>query len=295
MFGLPVSPIKFGKDLKSEVERDALFNGAAALVFYLVLALFPALIFLLSLLPYLPIENLQQEIMAFMGEILPGEASSAVTGVVNDLTSQPRQGLLSFGLIGTLWAASSGFAAVMQQLNITYDVTEKRSFIKVRLIALWLLLLFTVLMVGAFALIILGGKLEDFLAANFGFGDAILTFFAIMRWVIIFGMLSLVFGVIYWLGPNVDQKFKFITPGSVFGVLGIIIASYGFKVYVANFASYDKTYGSLGGVIVLMLWLYVAGIVLLLGAEINSLIEHYHPEGKDKGERTTHDYHPSPA
>jgi len=295
MLGLPVSPITFAKDLKNEVERDAIFNGAAALVFYLILALFPALIFLLSLLPYMPIENLQQAITDFVSQTLPGEAASMITGYISNLASQPRTGLLSFGLLGTLWAASSGLAAVMQQLNITYGIRDRRSFFKVRATALMLLVIFTFLMLGSFALIVLGGRIQDFLAANLGFGDTLLTTFAILRWIIIFAMICLGFAVVYYLGPDVDQKFKFISPGSVFGAVAIALASVGFKLYVTNFGNYDKTYGSIGGVIVLMLWLYVAGIVLLLGAEINSLIEHYHPEGKNKGERTTPGYQPSPA
>ena len=296
MLGLPVSTMKFAKDLKSEIEKDAVFNGAAALVFYLILAIFPALIFLLSLLPYLPIPNLEQAIMDFIGQALPGEASATLGGVVNDLISQPRGDLLSFGLLGTLWAASSGLAAIMQQLNITYGVTEKRPFFKVRGIALLLLLIFSILILSSFALIVLGGELQNYLAATLGLSDLVLTVFAILRWFIIFAMISLSFAIVYYLGPNVEQKFRFITPGSAFGAIAIAAASLGFKLYVTNFASYDKTYGSLGGVIILMLWLYVAGIVLLLGSEVNSLIEHYHPKGKEKGERTPpSDYQPSPA
>jgi len=295
MFGLPVTPMKFAKDLKEGVERDAIFNGAAALVFFLVLALFPALIFLLSLLPYLPIANLQEAIVDFVGQALPGESATLINTYISDLASEPQGGLLSIGLLGTIWAATSGLAAVMQQLNITYDVKETRSFLKVRGVALLLLLIFSVLMLGSFALIVLGGRLQDFLGAQFGLSQGLLGTFAVLRWVIIFAMISLSFAIVYYLGPNVSQKFKFISSGSIFGAVAISLASLGFKFYVENFGNYDKTYGSIGAVIILMLWLYVAGIVLLLGAEINSLIEHYHPEGKEKGERTAPGYKPSHA
>lgn len=285
MLGLPVSVKQFGQDLKREVERDAVFNGAAALAYYLMLAVFPGVIFFLSLLPYLPIENLQDTIMRFIESSLPGDASSVFSGVVAEITTQTKGGLLTFGLLGTIWAATSGLAAVIQQLNITYGVREARSFIKQRLTALMLMVIFSVLMIGAFALILLGEPLRNYLAANLGWDEGILAVFTALRWIIIFAMILSVFAVVYYFGPNVKQKFRFITAGSLFGAISIALASKGFNFYLANFGNYDKTYGSIGGVIVFMLWLYVCGLVLLMGAELNALIEHYHPAGKTKGER----------
>ncbi|MEW5744798.1 MAG: YihY/virulence factor BrkB family protein [Nitrospirota bacterium] len=281
-----VSPQQFLLQLKQEISDDNVFNGAAALGFYLTLALFPAMILLLTLIPYLPIRNVDKAIMDLLGQALPQEAFGMVSGVVNEVTSERRGGLLSFGILATLWAASSGMYAIMQQLNITYDVKEGRSFIRARATALMLSLLFALLVIGAFSLVVLGGVIQEWIGSRFGFSDALLTFFAMFRWIVIVVALLLGFAIIYRYGPNVEQKFVFITPGSVLGVTLLIIASLVFAVYTRNFADYSATYGSIGAVIILMLWLYIAGLVILIGSEINALLEHYSPKGKRKGEKT---------
>lgn len=283
-----VSGKQFFKDLKREISQDNVSNGAAALAYYLTLAIFPAMIAMLSVVPYLPIENVDQAIMDLLRQALPEQAASMFTGVVNEVAQNKKGGLLSVGLLATLWAASNGIYAIMQQLNITYDVKEERSFVKGRLTAIGLTLLFGLLIVGAFSLVVFGGKLQEWLGSSVGFSSALLTAFAALRWVIIAGALLLGFAVIYYWGPNVEQKFKFVTPGSVLGVLLLVGISLAFKAYVSNFGKYEATYGSIGAVIVLMLWLYFTGLVLLLGSEINALIEHYRPEGKSKGQKTRH-------
>ena len=173
----------------------------------------------------------------------------------------------------------------MQQLNITYDVKETRPFWKARGTAVLLTLLFAVLVAGAFALIVLGGVIQNWLGDAFGLGDGVLFFFAALRWVIIGALFMLGFALIYYFGPDVEQKFKFISPGAIIGTVVLAVASLAFRFYVDNFGNYSASYGSLGAVIILMLWLYIAGLVLLLGSEINSLAEHYAPEGKQKGEK----------
>lgn len=283
IYGIPLS--RFFRELYQEISDDNVFNGAAALAYYLTLAIFPAMIFVMAIVPYLPIPHVDQAIMDLLGEALPREASTMVAGVVQEVTSQRSGGLLSFGAIGTLWAASSGMYAIMQQLNITYDVKEARSFLRVRGTALGLTLLFGVLVLGALSLVVLGGQIQDWIGARLGYSQALLTFFAVLRWVIIVLALLLAFALTYYLGPDVDQEFVFITPGSIVGTLLLVAASLGFAFYTANFGDYGATYGSIGAVIILMLWLYIAGLVMLLGSEINALVEHYAPEGKEKGEK----------
>ena len=286
-----VSTKKFLRELYQEISDDNVFNGAAALAYYLTLAIFPALIFVMAVIPYLPIEDVDQAIMDLLGQALPRDAYELVAGVVSEVTSNRSGGLLSFGLLATLWAASTGMYAIMQQLNITYDVKEARSFIRARATALMLSLLFGLLVIGAFSLIVLGGRIEDWIGNRFGFADALVTFFAVFRWIVIVLALLLGFSIIYYLGPNVEQKFKFITPGSLLSVTLLIIVSLGFTLYIRNFADYSATYGSIGAVIILMLWLYIAGLVILLGSEINALVEHYSPEGKEKGEKKEQKHH----
>jgi membrane protein len=280
-----VSLKQFLVELNQEISEDNVFNGAAALGYYLTLAIFPTMILLMTIIPYLPIDRVDEAIMDLLGQALPDEAFDMVAGVVSEVTSDRRGGLLSFSLLGTLWAVSTGMYAVMQQLNITYDVKEARSFIRARATALILSLLFGLLVVGAFSLIVLGGVIQDWIGTQFGFTGALLTFFAVFRWVVIVAALLLGFAMIYRYGPNVEQKFSFITPGSVFGVALLIVVSLGFAIYTRNFADYSATYGSIGAVIILMLWLYIAGLVILVGSEINALLEHHSSEGKRKGEK----------
>lgn len=276
---------RFAKDLYHEIQEDNIPNGAAALAFYLMLAFFPALIFLLTLLPYLPIANLTQAVMDFFAQVFPGDALNLIKSVIQDVTSQKHGGLLSFGLLFTLWSASSGITAIIQQLNITYDVTEGRSFWRVRGTALLLTILFIFLVVGAFTLIVTGGIIQNWLAGYFGRNPVMLTLFSAFRWIIILLMLLLSFSFIYYFSPDVEQEFRFVTPGSIFGVVILALATLAFRLYVSKFANYNATYGSIGAVIILLMWLYITGLVILFGSEINALIEHYHPEGKEKGEK----------
>lgn len=272
-------------DAKAQTEEDNVFNGGAALAYYLTLAIFPALIFLLSVLPYLPISNLDRAIMDLLHQALPGEAASVLESTVQGLVNEQKGGLLSLGFIGTLWAASSGMYAIMRQLNITYGVKEERPFVKGRATAVLLTLLFGLLVIGGFALIVGGGALQEWIGNNLGWSQALLVAFAVLRWIIILGFLLLGFAVIYYWGPNVDQKFEWISPGSVVGVALLLLTSLLFRLYVQNFGNYDATYGSLGALIVLMLWLYVAGLVLLLGSEINVAYEKQVPGGKQRGQK----------
>lgn len=276
---------QFALDLWKEINEDNIFNGAAALAFYLTLAIFPAMIFLLNLLPYLPIPDQSDQIYGLLRQAMPSDAASALTDTVKGIVSEKRQGLLSFGALFTLWAAMSGMYAIMQQLNITYDVVEGRNLVKVRLTALLLTVCFAACLVGAFGLILVGDQIHHFLADRLAYGAFFTFAFEVVRWSIITLALSTAFALTYYFGPDVEQEFRFITPGSLMGVLVLGAASLGFKFYVENFGSYNATYGSIGAVIVLMLWLNIAGLVILLGSEVNALVEHYNPNGKVKGEK----------
>jgi membrane protein len=236
-------------------------------------------------LPYLPIPNLDKSILDLIGQVLPGQSASLFTGVVKQVTSQRNSGLLSFGLLFLLWSASSGLYAIMQQLNITHEVKEGRPFWKVRGTALILMVLFFVLVVGGFGLIIFGGVIQGRLANLIGLSKPLLIAFTLFRWAIVALLLLSAFATIYYFGPDVEQKFRFISPGSVIGVILLVLASLGFRFYVANFSNYTATYGSLGAVMVLLMWLYIGGLVILVGSEVNVLLEQRRPEGKEKGQK----------
>lgn len=275
---------KFAQELWAETSEDDIFNGAAVLGFYLTLAIFPAMVFLMAVVPFLPIPHVDQAIMDALRQVLPASAAQMFAGVVDEITREQRGGLLSVGLLGALWAASSGMYAVMQQLNISYDVKETRGFLKARAVAVGLSLLFVVLILGAFTLIVAGGLVQDWLGQRFGLSPLLLGFFVVFRWAMILVGLTLAFALIYYLAPDVKQKFAFITPGSILGVVALLLASLGFGWYAQNLGHYDASYGSIGAVVVLMLWLYIAGLAILFGSEINALVEHHSPQGKDKGE-----------
>lgn len=274
----------FLRELWGEVMEDDIFNGAAVLGFFLTLAIFPAMIVVMAVIPYLPIANVDVAIMDALRQALPASAAEMFAGVVQEVTREQRGGLLSAGLLGALWATSSGMYAVMQQLNIAYDVQETRGFLKARAVAVGLSLLFSLLMLTAFSLIVLGGVMQEWLIAQFHLGQGLLVLFIVFRWAVIVLGLAMAFALVYYLAPDVEQEFVFITPGSIVGVLLLMIASLAFAWYAQNLGDYEATYGSIGAVIVLMLWLYIAGLAILFGSEINALVEHHSPQGKDKGE-----------
>lgn len=282
-----LTPKQFIGELIASINDDNVFNGAAALGFYLTLAIFPGFIVLMNVIPYLPVKEVDAAIMDLLGQALPRQSADLVEEVVDEvMTQQQRGGLLSFGLLATLWVASSGMYAIMQQLNITYDVKEARSLVRGRLIAIILSLLFAVLVLGALSLVVMGDTLEEWVVGRLGSSSTLAAGFTVFRWVVICVGLLLGHAFFYKFGPNVEQRFRFITPGSVFGSVMLVFASLMFSLYISNFGSYSATYGSIGAVIILMLWLYIAGFVILVGSEINALLEHHSRSGKRKGEKT---------
>lgn len=264
---------KLGKELFEEIKDDHLPNGAAALAFYMVLAIFPAITFALSLLPYLPIPHLQDAIMDLVKQTLPASAAEMLTETVTNVVSKRSGGLLSFGLLFAIWSASNGLYALMQQLNVVYDVKEGRSFWKARGVALLLTLLFVVLGLGALGLVVFGGVVQSWIGDSLGWSGALRAVFAGFRWVVVVVALHGLLTLLYYLAPHRDRRYRWLTPGSVFAVVGLLLASVAFKLYVGNFGTYDALYGSIGAVIVLLTWLLVAGWVILLGAEIDDVLE----------------------
>ncbi len=276
---------QFAKDIFSEIREDNVYNGAAALAYFWMLAIFPAIIFVLTLLPYLHIPNLEGIIMDLLHRIMPEQSAYLFTGIVENVTSQKRHGLFSFGILFTIWSTSIGIYAIMQQLNITYRVKEERPFFKARGASVLLSLIFLFLIFTAFALMIFGGTIQQSMLNVVGDNVMLQLLFATFRWIVIIGFLLTGFAILYYFGPDVEQRFQFITPGSVIGVIIFIIASLGFRLYLMQFSGFSATYGSIGAFIVLMLWLYILGLVILVGSEVNVLLEHYHPAGKDIGDK----------
>jgi membrane protein len=268
----------FFKALKDKLKEDNLSDAAGALTYFGVLAVFPFLLFLVSLASVL-IEPAQAEaLIAQLSEVAPKEVTSIIGGRLRSLVENRSVGLISIGALGAIWAASNGVAAVMRALNLVYGVKETRPKWKVRGLAL----LFTL---GAGAL----GLLATFATVA---APALATAIGgptgtVIRWlrIPVSALLVMsVWAVAYSVLPSVKQKFRVITPGSVVGVTIWILASFGLSLYVGSFGNYDVTYGSLGAVIIMLLWMWISSQALLIGAEINAILEKWSPEEKSSGE-----------
>jgi membrane protein len=254
----------------SDVLRNHTMQMAAALSYYFVLSLFPALIFLSAVVAYLPVPDLFGQALGIMGRFIPPDSMGLVRRVLADVITPNRGTFLSFGILGTLWAASGGFAATIEALNIAYDVREDRPFWKTRPLAIALAFVIGGLMLLALATMIVGPQFGGWLA-----GRVHLSFLFVLLWPYIHWSMAVVFTVLaveilYFLGPNVKQRFWATLPGAVIAVGCWIGLSYLLGVYFRHFAHFNKTYGTFGAAIALMTWLYWTGFAMLVGAELNS-------------------------
>ncbi|HEX3559843.1 MAG TPA: YihY/virulence factor BrkB family protein [Pyrinomonadaceae bacterium] len=259
-----------------ETSEDALLGYAAQLSYYFLLALFPALLFLTSLLGYFAGEDveLRAGLFRYLSALLPGDASQLVAKTVNDATQGSGGGKLSFGILATLWAASNGMNAISESLNAAYDLRETRPWWKVRLVAIGLTLALSFLIVSSLVLVLYGHNLADAVASKFGLGDEFALAWKVVQWPIVLVFVLLAFAMLYYFAPDArGEDWKWLTPGSLIGVALWLLVSFAFKAYLHFFNSYSTTYGSLGAVIILMLWFYFTGAAILVGGEINSEVE----------------------
>jgi len=270
-----------------EVQEDDCLGGAAQLAYYLLFAVFPFVLFLTALLGYLPIPNLMERLLAALATLLPGDVVNLLQDHVRQLVTEQKGGLLSFGILTALWASSSAVVAIIDALNRAYDVQEGRPWWKVRGVALLLTIGLSLFIVLAMVFLIFGPQLGDLLASLVGLGKVFELLWNILRWPVGVAMLAVAIAIVYYYAPDVEQEWKWITPGAVFAVLATIVVSLGFSLYVSHFGSYNKTYGSIGAVIVFLTWLYLTGLCLLAGGEINAEVEHAAPTGKAPGQKTS--------
>ena len=268
----PVTLRELAAKTWNETNEDNVFGRAAELAFYFLLALFPMLIFLTSLVGFLP--GVREAIFTALAKFVPGEAMRLVSETIYDVTRNRSGGLLSFGVLGALWAASGGVSAVMGTLNVAYDAKEERPFWKTRLIAIGLTILLALLIVGGTTLIMFGDRFASWGAAKLGMGMIFDVIWSVVHYLLGVTLLFLGLELIYYLGPNVKQDWKWITPGAAFAVVSLLVASLLFSLYLRFAPSYSATYGSIGAVVILMLWLYLMGSVILIGGEINAEIAH---------------------
>jgi membrane protein len=268
--------VKFCIRLWKEIGQDELGDTAAGLAYKFFLALFPFVIFLMALAGFAAdifgVADPRAEIMSTLETAVPADAYSVINTQVEGVVESRSAALLSFGIIAAVWAASSGMGSIMKALNRVHEVKETRRFYRKYAIAVGLTLLAGGLIVGS-AVVLFAGQFFALEAARFvGLEDSASKVIVIVRWPLAIMALMLAVAFLYWAAPNTDLPFKWISPGAVLFVVVWLIATGGFGLYVANFGSYGNTYGALGGVVVLLIYLYLTSFILLIGAEFNAVL-----------------------
>ena len=266
----------FAGRLWTRINDHDIFGRAAQLSYYFLLAVFPLLLFLMTLLGYFAQagSDLRDKLLTYLATVMPSSAVTLVHTTLDEISQARGGGKLSLGILAALWAASNGMGAISDTLNAAYGVKEDRPWWKVRLVAIFLTIMVTVFIVVALAIVLYGGHIGDRVAAHFGFSAAFTIAWKILQWPIAIVFLLLTFDLIYYFAPNDRRpKRKWWTAGAVTAVVLWLLVSFGFRLYLHFFNSYSVTYGSLGALIVLMLWFYFTGLAILIGGEINSELE----------------------
>ena len=261
---------------------DKMMTYAAALAYQVLFAIFPFVIFLVALLGFLNLSDFFDWLLQQAQVVLPRTAMASVRQVVDEIRSQDQGGLLSFGIVAAVWVASAGVRATMDALNVAYDVEETRSAWKRYPLSIIYTLGLAVMIIAATALMLLGSQLIGWLAQQIGLADWFTTLWSWLHLPVAVVLLMVAVATIYYAGPNVEQPFRLVTPGAVLAVVVWVVASLGFSYYVANFANYQAIYGSLGAVVVLLLYFYLSAAALLFGAEINAIIDKLAPNRGDQ-------------
>jgi membrane protein len=258
----------------NEITSDDVTDRAAALAYYFVFALFPTLLFLTALLGMFPVPGLMDRLLQYVDTAVPPDAASVMRKTLAEIQRYAHGGLLSAGALAALWASSSGMASMIDAVNIAYDVKDARPWWKRRLVALGLTVGFAVFILVGLILLVFGAQIGAYIAEHVGLGAVFTAVWNVVSVAVVVACVGFGLAVVYYLAPDARQRWRWVTPGSAVALVLWLALSFGLRLYVAHFANYSATYGSLGGVILLILWLYLTGIVLLVGAEINAEIEH---------------------
>jgi membrane protein len=262
------------------VVRNHTLQMAAALAYYFILSLFPALILLSAVVAYLPVPDLFNQALALLARFLPADAMGLMQRVLADVISPNKGTFLSLGILGTLWAASGGFAAMIEALNIAYDVRDDRPFWKTRPLAVGLAFLTGALLLIALSVMVVGPRFGEWLAARVHLSGLFVLLWPFIHWTIALGFTVLAVEALYFLAPNVKQRLRATLPGAVVSVGCWITLSYLLGLYFRHFGNFNKTYGTLGAAVALMVWLYWTGFAMLVGAELNEELAKISKEGK---------------
>lgn len=260
------------QDLIVRIKNVDVGSLGAQLAYFFLLSFFPLLIFLVTLLPFLNLN--EQDVYNFMDDIMPGEIYSLLEGILRDVLTNQSSGLLSIGILGTIWSASKGIDALMKALNKAYDVEQKPGIMN-RLWSLIFTIAFVAILLIALVLPVFGQQIGGFLFSFFHLEDNFKAVWNVLRFVLPIVLIFCVMILMYWIVPNTNPRIRVtsVLLGALFATVGWFALTFGFSIYVSNFGNYSATYGSIGGVIVLMLWLYFTGIILIVGGTINATMQ----------------------
>lgn len=264
---------KWALDLYKRIERHDAFGYSAQLAYFFLLSLFPFLITMFSLLPYLPLKT--EDIIYFISDFAPGETITFIAGTLDKILADRNGGLLSFGIIATLWAASNGMNAIIRAMNRAYEIKDDRPFFIVRGLSVILTIVMMFVFMIALFLPVFGKHIGIYIFSKIGYTEQFIHTWNTLRFGLSSVILFIVFSAIYLLTPNRKLNCATVVPGAIFSTIGWMIVSLGFSYYVNNFGNYTFMYGSLGVIIVLMIWFYITGAVLIIGGEINGLNEQH--------------------
>ena len=282
------STLSWRELLRRTYKETVADNGlglAAQLGYYFLLALFPAVLCMIALASFLPLQNFTDEVASFLGRFAPPEMVSLIREQMARLADGNDGGIFSIGLLGALWSSSAAMVAMIDAMNRAYDIEEGRPWWKVRVTAILLTIGLSVFVVLSAGLIVAGPQLADLLAGWFGFGTVFTMTWKVLQWPIAFALVTTGIALVYYYAPDAEQDFIWITPGSVIAATLWVLASLVFRFYVVGFGNYEATYGTVSGVILLMLWFYISGLMLIIGAEAAAEIEHASPWGKAPGDK----------
>jgi membrane protein len=274
----------FWKRLYRRYEDHGLADGAATLGYYFLFSLFPFLFFLATLTAFIPLVGPSVEtLLRGASDFIPPEGRGVIEQHLHGLVASSQPHLLVLALAVALYSASRGVNAVRTALNRAYDVKESRPLWKTELLAFGMTVGGGLLLLVGITVLVAGGNAGQWVARQLSIADGYMTVLRWIRWPITTSAIMLTAAFGYYLLPAVEQKFKFITPGSVIGTLAWLLAVWCFGVYASHFGSYNVMYGSIGGIIVLLLWFYITGFILLVAGEMNAIIEDASVDGKESG------------
>ena len=258
------------------IDKDDLFGRASELAYNFLLALFPLLLFVLTLFGLFASRSneLQSSLLSYFAAFLPPPAFQLLKAITIEMAANATSGKLTFGIVLTLWFASGGMSSMTSTLNAVYHVRESRSWFKGRVIALGLTIAILILLLTSLFIVLAGEHFSDWIGIKLHLTYTVVIAWKGLQWIAVVLFLALSFSLIYYFGPSLDQrKWHWITPGSLFGEFLWLAASAGFRVYLHFFNTYTATYGSLGAMMILLVWLYVTGLAFLIGGEINAQIK----------------------